>query len=256
MDNKSSAAVSQSKTVSQVKHKAGHFGFSAAKIADLDNTEYTLVTIVADHSLSTSGFQTAMEECLKKIIKACQHSPRSENLLIRLVIFNHGVEEIHGYRPLSECNLDDYDGTLPPSGSTALHDATIDAVEASGNYGQLLDDQDFMANGLVVVITDGQENDSKFKDVAHVRQAFEDIIKGEKVESLISILVAVNPGADAPALDKFHKEGGFDQYVELKDSSESTFAKLAQFISQSISSQSQALGSGGPSTPINPSTVF
>ena len=245
-----------STTVSQVQHKAGHFGFSAAKIDDLGATEYTLVTIVADRSGSTSGFQAEMEACLKEIIKACQHSPRADNLLVRFVTFETGHIEEHGFRLLQDCNLDDYDKTLAPLGTTALYDATIDAVEATTNYGETLMEQDFLVNAIVVVMTDGWENASKFDDVAYVKKAFAETLKEEKLESLVSILVGVNAASAGSKLKNYSDDAGFTQYVELKDASKSTLAKLAQFVSSSISSQSQALGSGAASTPINPSVHF
>jgi len=46
-----------------------------------------------------------------------------------------------------------------------------------------------------------------------------------------------------------------DQFVMIGDMNKHTFAKLAGFISQSVSSTSQALNTGGPSVPINPVSV-
>jgi uncharacterized protein YegL len=236
--------------------QTGHFGFSAAKVEDLGATEYTLVTIVADRSGSTAGFQTDMEACVKEIIKASQHSPRADNLMVRYVTFDSSHQEEHGYKLLSDCVLDEYDGTLSPTGLTALYDATIDAVEAATNYGETLIAQDFDVNAITVVITDGWENSSKFNDVGYVKKAFAETLKQEKLESLISILVGVNAGEAGTALQQYANDAGFSQYVELKDASKNTLAKLAQFVSSSISSQSQALGSGAASTPINPSVHF
>ena len=94
------------------KHNAGHFGFSAAKIEDLGATEYTLVQIVVDVSGSTYSFRTEMEQSLKEVVRACQHSPRSDNLMIRLLIFADDVQEVHGFKLLENCNLDDYNDAL------------------------------------------------------------------------------------------------------------------------------------------------
>jgi hypothetical protein len=47
---------------------------------------------------------------------------------------------------------------------------------------------------------------------------------------------------------KLFKDGAnISQYVETQDASAKTLAKLAQFVSKSVSAQSQALGSGGSS---------
>jgi hypothetical protein len=53
-------------------------------------------------------------------------------------------------------------------------------------------------------------------------------------------------------LKQFHKDAGFTQYIEIDKADMKTLARLAEFVSRSISAQSQALGSGGAS----PSLVF
>ena len=70
------------------------------------------------------------------------------------------------------------------------------------------------------------------------------------MESILTILVGVGVGSYSEvqkALDEFKNEAGITQYVEIADANSSTLAKLAKFVSQSISAQSQALGTGGPS---------
>ena len=67
------------------------------------------------------------------------------------------------------------------------------------------------------------------------------------MESLISILVGldVQSACIAQYLDEFYWQVGFTQYVKLEDADPRTLAKLADFISKSILSQSQTLGTGG-----------
>lgn len=231
-----------------VKHKTGHFGFSAVGLDDLGASEYTLVTVIADRSGSTQGFQQAMELVLKELNKACFHSDRANNLLIRLVAFEDFAEEIHGFKLLQQINPDDYNGVLRPGGMTALFDAAVDGIEATTNYAEYLAKQDFMSNGFVVVITDGMDNRSKLT-AARVKEALVKAVKSEYLESIMSILVAVNV-QDATALQMlqdFNTTVGFTQYLELGNADAKTLAKLANWLSESVSSQSQALGSGGVS---------
>lgn len=230
---------------------AGHFGFSGVKIDELGATEYTLVTIVADRSGSVESFYLAMEASLKEIVKACQRSPRADNLMIRLVTFSTTHAEFHGFKLLSTINLSDYDGCLVPQSSTALFDACVDGIEGMSNYGKYLIDQDYNANGIVFIITDGMNNAGKL-EARHVKKALAETVKGEKLESVISILITVNV-QDSQAkqeLDEFHQEVGFTQVVNLDDATEKTLAKLAAFVSRSISSQSKSLGSGAASQPL------
>ena len=109
-------------------------------------------------------------------------------------------------------------------------------------------DADFATNGIVFVITDGEDNASKLS-VRSVRDALASATQTEALESLISILIGVNvqdPNIGA-YLQDFKNEAGFTQYVELDKADAKALAKLADFVSRSISAQSKALGSGGSS---------
>lgn len=227
------------------QHKTGHFGFSATKIEDLGATEYTLVSIVQDNSGSVSQFKSEMEKCIQEIIKACKHSPRHENLLIRILKFNNQSEEIHGFKLLSECDLNFYDNCLSPYGQTALYDAMIDGIEGTKNYAKHLNDNYYQTNGIIFGITDGDDNISRLSK-SDVKKKLEELQKSESLESLITILIGVNLGDNNVKLilEAFNNDVGFTQFINVGNASKSSLAKLAQFVSQSISSQSKALGSG------------
>jgi hypothetical protein len=234
------------------KLPTGNYSFSATRITDLGATEYTLATIVVDWSGSTEAFRGEMEKCLKEVVRACKYSPRSDNLMVRLVIFARDIKELHGFKLLANCNEADYDGILQQQhgigATTALFDATVNGIEASTVYGASLLKQDFSANAIVVVITDGCNNEG-VQTPKGVRQKLNESVTSETLESMVSILVGVNindPNV-ATALSTFQTEAGLSQYVEIANADAKTLAKLAAFVSKSISSQSQALGTGGPS---------
>lgn len=243
------------------KLPTGNYAFSATRIADLGASEYTLVTIVVDVSGSTITFRDEMEKCLKQVLRSCKYgsgasnnsqNARSDNLMIRLVIFATQIEEIHGFKLLANCNEADYDGILSKShhigATTALYDATVNGIEAECVYGRDLIKQDFSANGIIVVITDGLNNEGVFT-ANTVKQKLIQGVTNETLESMVSILIGVNitDQAVSAALQQFQVEGGLSQYVDVGKADEKTLAKLANFISKSISSQSQSLGTGGPS---------
>ena len=225
---------------------ASNFSFSAKRIGELGASEYTLALLVIDCSPSIEGFTDEMEQVVKEVAKACRRSPRADNLMLRVVTFNSTVDEFHGFKPLSECNEDDYDGCIQTKGLTALYDATYNGIQSMVQYGRDLTEQDFDVNGAVFVITDGLDNRSKLtRDM--VKSAMKEAVKAESMESIISVLIGVNASQLRDYLKAFSDESGFTQYVEIADANEKTLAKLGQFISKSISSQSQALGTGGPS---------
>lgn len=239
----------QTDSLDQFNLQTSNYGFSGTRLDDLDASEYTLVTIVDDDSSSTSHLRNERENTIKMIVDACQKSPRADNLLLRLCKFADGFDEVHGFKRLQTIKKSDYDGCLGHGGLTALFDSAENAIAASNSYGKTLSDNDYSVNAIVFVITDGMDNRSKLT-TNQVRDALQAAMKEESLESLVSVLIGVNPNND-PNLDqylqRFKNESGFTQYVNIGEATAQKLAKLAEFVSKSISAQSQALGTGGPS---------
>ena len=226
-----------------------NYGYTAARPDQLTATEYTLVSIIFDESGSTSGFAKKMEEATKAIVRTCRMSPRADNLMLRILNFGSKLREVHGFKPLGNCNEADYDGMYQSGGGTALFDSAHNGIEAEVAYGRQLNDNDFTVNGIVFVITDGDDNESKFTAV-EVGKALANGVQSESLESLISVLLGVNAPKGSMLdgyLESFAKTAGFTQYIQVDNLDEKALAKICKFVSQSISSQSQALGTGGPS---------
>ncbi len=232
----------------QVNLPNSHYGYSATRLEELGATEYTIATIVADVSGSTAAFTFDMEAAITHIVQACKFSPRADNVLLRLVAFDDALSEIHGFKLLENCHLADYGGVLRSGGSTALYDATENAVAATTSYAQKLASGDFSANAILFVITDGVDNASRIT-ARKVKTAFADAVRSEALESIVSVLIGVNVNdvQVSSYLKRFQVEAGFTQYVEIDQADAKTLARLAEFVSQSISAQSQALGTGGGS---------
>lgn len=227
-----------------------NYGFSAVGLDQLGATEYTLASIVLDVSGSVSGFARQLEQCVKTIVGSCKSSPRSDNLLLRLVAFNHDVSEVHGFRLLADIDPKEYDNTLNPDGSTALYDAVVSATEATNTLGETLVNQDYTANGVVYIVTDGCDNAST-ETQNSIKNLLARVARNEKLQSVAVILIMVGY-ADSGVkrtLDNFVSTVGITQFVDMTDlftkaNPEKALAKLAGYISRSISSTSQALASG------------
>jgi len=232
----------------------GNFTFSAIRIEDLGATEYTLVTIICDVTGSVRDFADELLNAIKTIIKACKKNPRSENLLIRYVLFNTDILEVHGFLPLSSIDENNYD-QLNPQGMTALYDATFSGIGATLKMAESLSDQDFDVNGCVYIITDGDDNASTSVK-SMIKNQVNKALNGEEIETLTTILIGIfDPNSPdkkyfSDKLDTFHSEANLTQYINAGDATASKLAKLANFISESISSTSQALGSGQASQPL------
>ncbi len=227
----------------------GSYNFSAIRPEELGSTEYTLVTIVVDITGSVMDFADELLNAVKTAVKSCQKSPRAENLLVRLVTFNTGIYEVHGFVPLNTLNPDDYK-QLQCGGLTALYDAAYESVGATLGYSKKLISQDFDVNGIVFVITDGLDNQSSMTP-AMISSLVETALTGEEIESLITVLVGINASAFKRELEDFKDLANMTQYIDVGEATDQKLAKLAAFVSRSISSQSQSLGTGGASQPIS-----
>jgi uncharacterized protein YegL len=233
----------QETTVAQT---VSNFSFTAARPDTLGSSEYTLVSIALDRSGSVEPFKGELIKAYKEIIGACRKNPRAENILVRATSFNSSLKEEHGFINLDAIDENSFD--MSPYGGTALYDSALESVEAAQAYGQKLTDLDFLVNGLVVIVTDGEENSSRTASPAKIKATLDAIKKSEKMESVKVILIGL--GADgniAQYLNVFKDAAGFDQFEHIKNTDAKGLAKMANFISKSISSSSNSLGTGGPS---------
>jgi hypothetical protein len=241
------------KDLEQLQAGSG-YKFSATKIKSLGAAEYTLATIVMDASGSVEPYATQLEQALKTIFKACDKSPRRDNLMLRLTQFSSQLTELHGFKLLGSIVEKDYDNILQLGGSTALFDSVDEAVQATATYGKQLTSQDFLCNAIIVVVTDGENNTGAIMDPAPIKKSLLAARRAENLESILLILVGVTQ--DDVSLNTYLQsvkdDGGFDQYVSIGKATPGKIAKLAEFVSQSISSTSSALSTGAPSTPLNP----
>lgn len=225
-----------------------NYHFSGVSVDRLGASEYTLVNIVVDMSGSVSSFKNELTECIKTIVSSCKHSQRAENLMIRLSTFNNNVVEEHGFTLLNSLDVNSYTNTINPTGLTSLYDATLNAIESVKKYGTELSDQEFDVNGIIFILTDGDDNNS-LNNITKIKETILKVRQEEKLESLRTILIGVNTRVDnlKDKLEVLHKTADMDQYVDIENADKNNLAKLANFISKSISAQSLALGTGGPS---------
>lgn len=225
--------------------QVGNFGFSGVRPEKLGSTAYTLVTVVTDKTGSVTGFEHELLDAKVAIVQACKKSPRADFLLFRNTEFNTRVDEVHGFVELATIDVSQYQAPKC-SGMTNLFDATYAAVAATNEYAKTLSDKEFNVNGIVFVITDGEDT-SSVQTPASVGTEMNRGVQNEWLESLNVVLVGVNARSCEAQLQNFVAKAGLTQYVDAGDATPQRLAKLADFVSRSISSQSQALGTGGPS---------
>lgn len=237
-------------------HRMGgsNFQFSAKKIADLGASEYTLVVVAVDISGSLGGYEKDLDKMLGSIVEACRdpRNPRADNMMLRVLLFSNDVQELHGFRPVMDLNPADYAGVCSCHGCTAGFDAAYNAAKSCVDYGAQLVQQQFAVNAAIFLITDGKDNNSTMTPKM-VLEAINKGVKDESLESMLAVLIGIGSGSTADvanlsaALKNFRDNAGFTQYEYAGNASPATLAKIGGFVSKSASSQSKALGTGGPS---------
>jgi len=230
-----------------------NYKFSAIPVDQVGASEITLVTLVTDVSGSVIDFAKRIEEMLKTVVKSCQSPkcPRADNLMFRLIDFADYVTELHGFKPVESIKGDAYNGIIQIKGSTALFDAVAQAVEATTKYGKELYDQDFTPNAIIFIITDG-ENNRPPMDASVVAKAIGEARKSEALVSITTVLIGVtdNSASLSQYLQEFKDTAKIDQYIDIGSATPGKLAKLADFVSKSVSSTSQAITTGAASAPL------
>lgn len=227
----------------------GGFGFSGVRPEDLEETEYTLVNIIIDISGSVGAFSDDLLNALKDAVNACKKSPKAANLLVRVITFNDNLHEVHGFKSVIEIDPDSEYKSFRCKGLTALFDATYDGVGSIIEYANVLSGNDFTTNGIVFIITDGEDNKSRMTPKM-INDKIVDVVKSEQMDSLMTVLVGINTSECKQAHEDFQKDANLNQYIDVGDVTPQKLAKLAAFVSRSVSSTSQVLGTGKPIDPL------
>jgi hypothetical protein len=227
------------------------FQFSAIAPEMLENSEYTLFTMIRDKSGSVSPLAQALADMENTAIDALKLSPRAENLLVRSESFNEVVTEEYGFKPMIDV------AHIPAAhctGGTALRDAVYAGIGATLQYADTLRGHAFgseQINAILIIITDGDDTSSAIS-AARIKKVLEEAIQNEKISSITTILVGINDQHCKTYLQQFKDEAGLDQFVSMGDATPSKIAKLCGFISKSVSMKSQSLGNPAvPSQPVN-----
>lgn len=232
-----------------------NYGYTGIAIDDLQSWENTLALGLLDESGSTSPFKRQMEECVKAIVGSLQKHPRKDNLIYAHYHFDTDFREVHGWLPLDAIDLSKYDGCWAGGGQTALYDSTDRVINIVLDYAKRQAAKRYLCNGIIYTITDGADyiaTPGNHLDQGDVKKTLASAITSEDLESLVTILIGVNPSPSVQAeLEAYANNVGFTRYIPIEKADEKTLARVAGFVSQSVGHQSQALGQGGPSQQIN-----
>jgi hypothetical protein len=224
--------------------------YSAVKLDKLGASEYTLVTIAVDVSGSTIPFTNALLDMVKCIIGACKYDPMAENIMIRLIIFNSLVNEVHGFKLLNSISESDYKN-FNPSGTTALYDAIYSSIGATVDFAKTLyHKKDLEVKSCCYIITDGYDNMSTMRP-SNIKAKIQDALTGEELDSALTVLIGLTEPNDPDTnvkLEELKTEGNLTEYMNAGKATPESLAKIRQFVSKSISHVSQGIPQPPPLT--------
>lgn len=225
------------------------FNFSNVGLDKLGSSRYTLVTVAVDTTGSVGGFIDEIEKMLESVYEGCKKSPSPEALLIRVIVFNssliNGISELHGFKLIDDIQPSYYRG-LVAQGMTPLYNAIFSSVGATMEMARKLDAEDYMCNGIIFIITDGDDNDSSVTPKM-IKDEVGKMVTGEEIESITTILIGINTGQYSSTLKSLVSNAGLSEYLDAGDVTPKKLARLANLISQSVSSTSAAIITGTPS---------
>ena len=234
----------------QVDTSIGGYQFSGAKVDKLATqaSEFTVVTLVVDTTGSTQGFEHLLNEMVINVIKSFEGSQYKDQLLIRVINFDSKIYEVHGFKTFNMIDIANDYPDFRSRGATALYDAVDGAIDATIKYTSDLYDQDYDTNGIIIIVTDGMDISSVKASPQIIKSKLDNLVKNEsKIDSLITLLIGINTDSCDRELKRFQFEAGLTEYISAGDATPETIGKITNYVSQSISSQSESLATGVPS---------
>jgi len=207
-------------------------GCMGAAIDDIETDDVTLVSTVLDASASMSNFKSVVKEAYDKSIQAYKGSKTAGSILASTRTFHSSQNIIHGFKKVEEIDKigSDYN---PIGNSTALYDALIDALTGIKAYSKTLNDNGVRTKCVVVVYSDGEDNDSN-KTAANVKTISKDLLASEKFY-LVYVGFQHNQNDD---LKKVASAMGFPNVLTAA-ATESEIRKAIDLVSKSIIRTSQ-----------------
>jgi len=213
------------------------------EIDEIDSEEATLVHVAIDASSSMHEHRKAVINAYKQqFLDPLRAAKNADSILVATSVFSSGCDQnvrlIHGYTPIPKCP-DLTDNDYSPSGMTPLYDAVFQGISGLVAYGQDLRDNGTRTKSIIIVLSDGWENDSSVTQ-AKVRRLSEDVLKAQ--EFILSYIFFGDESEGNIAAETI----GFPIHHRLTSSlSEANIRRIFGTVSASVISTSQAQVSTG-----------
>jgi hypothetical protein len=157
----------------------GSLGSLGVGLDELDSEDVTLVGFVIDMSSSMGGVTDAVIHAYNTELQALRTARTASSILVSTTTFADQPGLLHGYLKLDRVPLLDH-ATYLPNGCTALHDAVLGVLDRLESYRGMLRDNGVRSRGVVIVLSDGDDNHSQ-KGADDVRREAERLVREEAI---------------------------------------------------------------------------
>lgn len=212
---------------------AGTYKINNFDPASIQEEEVILFVLAMDISPSVQPFEKELNEAFKEFAEEMKNSHVAPKLMVKTLEFNEDVKHKTGFTPI--LSIDPADFNFKATGSsTALFQASYEAVEAAITYREQLENTGINCKVLVFVITDGQGNSGN-KSASDVKKLLSDLMTEERnVFSFETILFGIGNPSDFTASQK-----AMDfKHLAVVGNTGKEMRKMIGFISASVSKSS------------------
>lgn len=198
-------------------------------VDDVTSPSVMLVDFIIDRTGSMWNYEETMRECLEHYKQAICNSKQADEMLVSKTLFNSTIET-GGYVAPEDFNTD-----YSASGGTRMYDAIIDRRQRMLDYMEKLKNNGTNARACMIILSDGQDNASKYR-ASDARQAIENLISKEITVAFIAF--------GQEAFDVANRIGIKPQNVKEVSNDESELRRVIDLVSKSAISASKKAGSG------------
>jgi uncharacterized protein YegL len=208
-------------------------GCMGTSVDDLETDDVTIVSTILDASLSMKSFEATVRDAYDKLIKSLQGSKQAGSILVSNRTFSTYQNVLHGFKKVEEI---DPIGTQyrATGGSTALYDALLEALTGIKAYSKSLNQNGVRTKCIIVVFSDGDDNDSRNASASDVKTISVDLLKSEMFY-LVYIGYLQDPSSNLQAIADLV---GFPN-VLTTSATESEIRRTMDLVSKSIIRTSQ-----------------
>ena len=161
-------------------------------------------------------------------VEEMSKSHLSDRLLVSTVVFDHEIEVLTGFQPITEVE----EFRLTPGGMTALYGAARVGLDKAIDYRDNLIKSGIKAKTVLFLVTDGENVNSPDSDADYVKAKLEELNKEEQnIMTFSAVLLGI--GDDGEFKKSFDKLG-FHGLAEVGDD----IRKVINILSSSVTSVS------------------